>query len=136
MINIFGQSSALKTINIPESVTFIGASAFHICYNLTSEIIIPEGITTIERGTFQQCSSLTAVVIPESVTSISDTSFSYCQNAILMFKSNTPPSIMYDWNFNVDYLWKVKKIYVPLDAVETYKKASVWTHFANIIEGY
>ena len=44
----------------------------------TSEIIIPDGVTSIEKNAFQNCSGITSVVIPQSVTSIGSNAFYGC----------------------------------------------------------
>ncbi len=62
---------------IPEGVTSIGEWAFHCCTSLTS-ITIPEGVTSIDEGAFYNCSSLTSITIPDSVTSIGYEAFGYC----------------------------------------------------------
>ena len=67
----------LKTIVIPEGVTFIGDRAFDGCTGLTS-INIPEGVTSIGQCAFSYCSSLTSITIPESVTSIGNYAFDEC----------------------------------------------------------
>lgn len=67
------------TITIPESVTSIGRGAFSGCSSLTS-ITIPEGVTGIESSTFAGCSYLTAINIPESVTSIGSSAFYGCNS--------------------------------------------------------
>ena len=41
-------------------------------------IIIGDGVTTIGRSAFEDCSSLTSVTIPNSVTTIGNSAFSYC----------------------------------------------------------
>ena len=40
--------------------------------NEITEYIIPEGVTTIRKGTFTKCSGLTSIIIPNSVTVIED----------------------------------------------------------------
>jgi hypothetical protein len=50
---------------------------FRDCRSITG-ITIPDGITTIEAGTFYGCSGLTNVLLPDSITIIGDTSFIYC----------------------------------------------------------
>ena len=67
----------LSEIRIPESVIGIGTGAFMGCDGLT-EITIPEGVTFISNQLFQDCENLTSVDIPDAVTSIGDEAFSYC----------------------------------------------------------
>ena len=64
---------------IPSSVTSIGKGAFTDCYSL-SEIVIPSGVTSIGDGAFSFCRSLSEIVIPSSVTSIGDWAFSNCDS--------------------------------------------------------
>lgn len=47
---------------------------------LVTDLVIPEGITSIGSGTFESCTSLTSVTLPKSVTSIGDTAFYGCRN--------------------------------------------------------
>ena len=68
-----------KDYEIPNSVTSIGDSAFHDCYNLSS-IHIPDGVTSIGRSAFSNCNNLTAIHIPDSVTSIGDSAFYCCRS--------------------------------------------------------
>ena len=64
---------------IPSSVTSIGKGAFTGCYSL-SEIVIPSSVTCIGDGAFSFCRSLSEIVIPSSVTSIGDWAFSNCDS--------------------------------------------------------
>ena len=64
---------------IPSSVTSIGKGAFTGCYSL-SEIVIPYSVTSIGDGAFSFCRSLSEIVIPSSVTSIGDWAFSNCDS--------------------------------------------------------
>ena len=45
-----------------------------------TEIIIPNGATTISKNVFSTYPNLQTVVIPESVTSIGDYTFYYCSS--------------------------------------------------------
>ncbi|MCL2751615.1 MAG: leucine-rich repeat protein [Firmicutes bacterium] len=68
----------LTGIEIPNSVTTIGRSAFYSCIGLTS-IEIPSGVTTIGSSAFQGCSGLTGQLkIPANVTSIGVSAFEDC----------------------------------------------------------
>ena len=66
-------------VTIPEGVTSIGKGAFYGCESLTS-VTIPEGVTSIGDSAFSWCKSLTSVTIPEGVTSIGNSAFSWCKS--------------------------------------------------------
>ena len=72
----YSSRSSIKTVNIGNSVTSIGADAFAYCSSLTS-VTIPNSVTSIGSRAFYECSSLTSVRIPNSVTNIGYEAF-YC----------------------------------------------------------
>ncbi len=61
--------SSIKTIVINNGVTSIERDAFYNCSSLTS-IDMPNSVTSIGSYAFYDCSSLTSATIPEGVTSI------------------------------------------------------------------
>ena len=83
--NSFVNGSKITSINIPNSVTSIGNSAFRYCSGLTS-INIPNSVSSIGSSAFQGCSSM-AVITVESGNSTFD-SRNNC-NAIIETSSNT-----------------------------------------------
>ena len=68
---------SLTSIGIPDTITFIGDSAFEACSKLTC-IHIPETVTIMKDAVFRYCSSLTSINIPNGVTSIGDYAFFNC----------------------------------------------------------
>lgn len=73
----FDGCSKLTTINIPENITIINIGTFNVCTSLES-IVFPDGLTTIDVGAFYGCSSLKNPAIPESVTTINSSAFRKC----------------------------------------------------------
>ena len=71
---MFFQCNSLTNVNIPNSVTEIGSSAFSGCSSLTN-ITIPENVTEIKNHTFSNCDNLTSITIPDSVISIGEYAF-------------------------------------------------------------
>lgn len=78
--------SKIRSVTIPESVTFIGLNAFNNCENLTT-LSLGEHIKTIGDGAFEDCSQLTGVTIPQSVTSIGGLAFGGTDLHTLTIKS-------------------------------------------------
>ena len=75
----FSECKNLTSVTIPSSVKTIDQDAFWGCSGLTS-IELLEGLTTIKDRAFRKCSSLTSVTIPSSVTSIGEDAFYECEN--------------------------------------------------------
>ena len=80
--------SSLKSVVITGGSS-IGKGAFSGCDSLTS-IVIPNSVTSIGESAFSGCSSLTSIVIPSGVTSIGKYAFSGCGAEI---KLGDSPSI-------------------------------------------
>lgn len=72
----FDGCSELTGVNIPNTVTNIGAWAFSSCKKVT-EITLPNGMSSIEEGTFA-FSGLKNISLPDNVTSIGDRGFYWC----------------------------------------------------------
>lgn len=68
-----------SNVVIPDDVTSIGEEAFWHCHNLT-KVIIPNSVTGIGEQAFGYCSKLTSITIPDGVTSIGNYAFENCES--------------------------------------------------------
>lgn len=73
----FYQSYTLTSINIPNTVDYIGESAFLNCRDLKS-VNLSNQIKYICDETFSGCSSLTSINIPDGCTGIGSYAFNHC----------------------------------------------------------
>ena len=79
-----GGCSSLKSIDIPNCVTYIGRDentggiySFGYCKNLES-VTIPNTVTEIGSSAFYNCTSLKSITIPDSVVKIDEKAFDGC----------------------------------------------------------
>ena len=73
----YTEEPGVTEVVVPDGVTSIGDRAFYRCSNLTS-VTIPDSVTSIGDEAFYECTRLTSVTIPDSVTSIGDRAFYWC----------------------------------------------------------
>ena len=72
---------------IPDSIFYIGDSAFYGCTSLTS-ITIPDGVTDIGRGTFFGCTSLISVTASDDLVLVGNDIFYGCAGLISVTVDN------------------------------------------------
>lgn len=75
----FEACNNLKSVEISDTVKYIGIGTFFDCVNLENAVI-SENITKIKDSTFCNCESLESIVIPNSVISIEEFAFDCCYN--------------------------------------------------------
>ena len=79
--NLYLNGELITELVVPEGVTSIGEMAFCACSSLTA-ITLPMSVTSIGYYAFEGCSNLTTITIPESsqLTSIGNLAFAYCSS--------------------------------------------------------
>ncbi len=111
---------------IPQTVTSIEIEAF--AGSAINSINIPNSVTNIGSSAFYGCGKLTTVTFGSSVTSIESSAFHECKNIILINSYNTtPPSCNYAFDDNV---YNNATVYVPKESLDEYKRA--WSKFVHI----
>ncbi len=72
----FYRQNELTAIALPSQVTKVGSLAF--AYTGLREIVIAEGVQTLENGAFKGCASLERIALPASLKSIGPDAFRFC----------------------------------------------------------
>lgn len=122
----FSECGSLSRVTIPGTVTRIGNNAF--CESAIRCVNIPESVTEIGRGAFYKCSFLYSIDLPENLTEISDHLFE-CSG----IKSiNIRPSITRIGSYAF-WSSDLTSIYIPASVTSIGSEAfSFCTHLAAI----
>lgn len=157
-VNVIGRSAFEGTnlikVDIPASVTSIGAGAFQACEKLTKVVMspslthidnhaffdcislksvnIPDKVVTIKFFAFYNCKELKEVTIGSSVESIEGEVFNYCDKLErIIVKATNPPVCGKNYAFNtVDK--ETCRLVVPRESADLYKTAFEWKDFVNV----
>ena len=105
--NLYLNGELLTELIIPDGIKSIETSAFVFCSSLTS-IIIPNSVTSIGENAFFGCSGLTSIEIPNSVTSIGYMAFYGCSKVETLYISNAIESIGEDAFYKCDNIVEIK----------------------------
>lgn len=138
--NAFYDCSDLQFVTWGNNITDIQDRAFYGCTSLRF-IILGDYVETIGAYAFYGASSINIstlrVTLPASVKSIGDYAFHNRNVEFVYCKSLTPPFLGGANVFGNDWgtSWKCK-YYVPMSAVDDYKKAPYWKDLGDNIVGY
>lgn len=127
---IFAERDLTGVCNVNVGTRLIANNAFENCTSLIS-VIIPNTLTTIGDYAFYGCTSLTSIIIPPSVISIGANAFRNCVNLKHIILRSENPLIVTEYTFS--YIDDSITLYVPVRALEAYKKHFYWKKFKNII---
>lgn len=87
--SLYLNDTLITDLVIPDGVTIINKGAFSSCNGIIS-VTIPNGVTKIDDRAFECCVNMTSVNIPNSVTTIGKGAFGGCVSLVL--HSNTLPN--------------------------------------------
>ena len=116
-------------IILPDGFSTIGKDLFRDNFNITS-VLIPEGIETIENGVFFGCHNLKTVVLPSSLRTIGDSAFWECEQ---LTKIVIPDGCEKIGAKAFLRCTKLKDIYVPSSVYEIGDAAFDTGNYATII---
>ncbi|MCQ2289262.1 MAG: leucine-rich repeat protein, partial [Muribaculaceae bacterium] len=143
---------ALKSIEIPASVTALAKQAFYNCSALESiklnkgletlgenalrgtaltELNIPEGVTTVGKALLYGDKVLTKVTLPSTITTIDAQAFYNCTALAEVHNRMAAPLTIVS---NVFYKAQTGTLYVPKGTLAAYQVADVWKSFKSIVE--
>jgi len=92
ILKMYYPEAGVTDVIIPEGVTSIGSCAFERFIQLTS-ITIPEGVMSIGKSAFLGCTGLTSITIPKGVTSIGAYAFRCCTGLLNITIPNSVTNI-------------------------------------------
>ena len=130
----FDGCTELASVEIPNSVITIGASAFY--NSALKSIQIPNSVDSVAASAFAKCNELKNVIVGSGVRMISG-SFKGSDNITsIIILSAIPPYIgsrtIFSFSSNVI---NNATLEVPMGSLEAYQNADGWKSFKNIIEG-
>lgn len=76
--NAFAKNASIKSIVIPNTVTYVGNNAFEGCSAL-NKVTIGERVTSLGAYAFYNCTSLNSIVLPQNLEVIDTWTFGYCK---------------------------------------------------------
>ena len=123
----FYQCSCIKTVTIPASVTSIGSSAFEDCDYLTS-LTMSNGLLSIGGSAFEGCKRLNTLVIPNTVNTIMVNAFKNCTGLTDVYCNAAAVPSTDASAFNGVATESVM-LHVPDAAVSSYKSIWPWSSF-------
>ena len=115
---------------VPNTVTTIGIGAFDDCTALTT-VTLPESLAYIENYAFDGCTAITRITIPANTTKISAWAFRDCTAITQMTVLATiPPELSNNNSF--EGVSREIPVYVPAASLTAYQAAEVWNEFTNL----
>ena len=127
------KENEINNVIIPEGVTTINPYAFFYCKGLTS-VTIPNSVNTIGGSAFSDCLWLDTVRIGSGITHIKSRAFKTCTHITDFYCSaETVPTVETD-AFDIPIIEMKTTLHVPAGMKEKYENANIWCNFKTIVE--
>ena len=124
---LYFDDAEITDLVIPDGILSVNKYAFYNCKSLRN-VVIPNGVTMIDESAFAGCVNIASVTLPSGVTSYGKYAFSNCLSLNVIHDYRTTPVKVGETVFA-----SVNKpfctLYVPSSAVETYQAADIWKDF-------
>ena len=131
---IVSDIAAWCRVHFPYMSTNPLTKAKHLYSDADTEVtnlIIPDGVTSIAESVFAFCTGISSVTIPQSVTSIGNDAFRGCSGLISVKAEMTMPVTI---SSDVFSNRANATLYVPYGCKSAYETANYWKEFKEIIE--
>ncbi|MBQ8276511.1 MAG: leucine-rich repeat domain-containing protein, partial [Clostridia bacterium] len=97
----FENCTRLYSVSLPSSVSTIGARAFAGC-SVLMRIELPAGVAVLGASAFERCYTLKTVYLPSSLVSIGDRAFRYC-TALTLYLPDQSAALDYAKSNSMQY---------------------------------
>ena len=149
------RNAMIKEIELPGTVREIAKEAFFMS-DLEGELVLPEGVETLGRDCFGDCSFLASIRMPSTLRRVEEMAFFMWQfrkpetfsGYSIHVNSKTPPRCSFsneaeeDDDFGMFFehagmgkAWmEASTVYVPVGCAQDYRQSYDWCIFGNIVE--
>lgn len=132
----FYKCSELVSVEMPNSIIYIGDAAFEDCDGLIS-VTFSNSLGSIGFNAFYNCDNLTIVKLPSSVKGIGDDAFAWCRNLKDIYcYANDPPNIYSNGagtSGAFDYTKTGATLHIPKLSIDKYRNDEYWKGFGTYV---
>lgn len=135
-IQAFMDCTNLRNINFPQKLITIWDQAFENCVNIES-VTIPNETYGMKSRAFYGCANLTYVELGTGITRLETEAFGACPLIKEVQSKKTIAPAVHDGDestliFDTE-VYQHAQLYVPQEAVNSYRTANGWKQFSHII---
>ena len=120
--------NVLTSITLPPTVQGIGKSAFCSSSAITT-FVIPDAVTRIGNYSFSTCTNLKEVTLGSSLSKMGTSAFGNTKALRTVISRNNVPPVGAKFT---NETYTNGKLFVPTDALDSYKEADGWKEFLTI----